>query len=52
MYNSIKIIVPRKLIKKIQEGPEVYGGDIAILINGMWTDVLKAYTIQLQIMMH
>ena len=38
-YESILIYVPKKIIKELQEPLEQFGGHIAILVNGMWTDV-------------
>jgi len=37
--NSIEIKVPRKLIKEYLPHPEYYGDYVAVLKNGMYTDV-------------
>lgn len=39
--NSIKLYIPKELIKSIDEHPEPYGDKIAILQNDMWTDVYQ-----------
>lgn len=38
-YNTIKLFIPKELIKEKEEHPEEYGELVVILKNNMWTDV-------------
>lgn len=39
--DSIKIYIPKKVIKEYLEHPEEYGDYIVVLKNDMWTDVYE-----------
>jgi hypothetical protein len=39
--DTIKLFIPKELIKKVQKHPEEYGDKIVILNNDMWTDVYE-----------
>ena len=36
---TIKLYIPKELVKEEDEHPEFYGEGIVVLQNGMWTDV-------------
>lgn len=38
---TIKLRIPTKVIQSLEAHPEPYGDHIAILVNGMYTDVYK-----------
>ena len=37
--DTIKLYIPKELVKSEHKHPELYGEKIVVLQNGMWTDI-------------